>query len=134
MLTNSNMKPTSDELHLALKLECAVPAILFSRDLPLPLGIIIFLICLAVLLSQVSEDRVRRLEKLSAQFGQLLLWGCFSGIVCFIGTMAHILLGKAQLDAGDFLKIIKLVTAYVLVICTVRALGFVLFARRQIRR
>jgi len=60
MATNLKRRDNEDALDLALKFEVALPAFLFGRELPLPIGFVFLLVALTLLLARVSEDRVAR--------------------------------------------------------------------------
>jgi hypothetical protein len=118
-------KPREDQdfTLLAFKLECALPAILFCRDLPVPLGVVVILVCLTVGLAQLSERSVREAEHASKRFGRLILWGSLNSIVCGLGLLVHVWwLHKPW--GEHWLTILKLIGAYTGLILILRSVEF----------
>jgi len=127
MAISLRRRDTEDALDLALKFEVALPAFLFGRELPLPIGFVFLLVALTLLLARVSEDRVARAHDRPGQLKALLLWGSLNGVVCLLGLGAFGWLHQNR----SVLAGLKVILAYTAWILGIRSVGFMLSVLRQ---
>jgi hypothetical protein len=113
-------------LQLVLKYEAALPAIIFSRYLPLPLAFIMVIVCLTVLLAQLTQDKINRIKNPLAQIGCLMFGGALNGFVCLLGIIAFIWLQDITNTKSHIISGVSIAAVYGMLFCVIRLVPFLL--------